>query len=223
VFRLDILKDAVDVYLDLKDQDAALKTIGDGTKLAEELYAKDKDSSVPNLALKALWPSTNVWRQFVGLAARISPDVATKLIDAVTGLRDILPASGPGEFTRGSRTKNGTLSEAQPRARNKENLVKARSHFSGDMFFVFGKFEFVARIRREEPCTVEHGYSHIRQHQFRPAGALWPDYCRKAISPLRIADEAGALGKVEMPPPLWDFQAEWEIPAVGFSTERLFR
>jgi hypothetical protein len=82
-FRLDILKDAADVYLDLKDRGAALKTIGDGTKLAEELYTKDTDSSGPNLALKALWPSTNVWRQFVGLAARISPDVATKLIDEV--------------------------------------------------------------------------------------------------------------------------------------------
>ena len=55
----------------------------EGTKLAEKLDSKDTDSSHPNLALKAEWPSTNVWRQFVHLAARISPDAATKLIDDV--------------------------------------------------------------------------------------------------------------------------------------------
>jgi hypothetical protein len=83
VFRFDILKDAADVYLDLKDQDAALKSIVEGTSLAEKLYAKDTDFSDPNQALKAQWPSTNVWRQLVGLGARISPDEATKLIDEV--------------------------------------------------------------------------------------------------------------------------------------------
>lgn len=83
VFRLDILQDAAQVYLDLKDTEAATATIVEGTKLAEELYSKDTDSSHPNLALKAEWPSTNVWRQFVHLAAHISPDAATKLIDDV--------------------------------------------------------------------------------------------------------------------------------------------
>jgi len=83
VFRLDILKDAASLYLDLKDQEGATRPILDGTKLAEDLYAKDTDPSKPNLALKAQWPSTNVWRQFVGLAARISPEAATKLIDEV--------------------------------------------------------------------------------------------------------------------------------------------
>ncbi len=53
VFRLDILKDPADVYLDLKDQDATTTTILDGTKLAEELYSKDTDPSNPILALKA--------------------------------------------------------------------------------------------------------------------------------------------------------------------------
>ena len=40
VFRLGILKDAAEVYLDLKDEEAATTPILDGTKLAEELYAK---------------------------------------------------------------------------------------------------------------------------------------------------------------------------------------
>jgi hypothetical protein len=67
----------------LKDQDAALKTIAEGNTLAEQLYAKDADSTSPNLALKAQWPSTNFGREFVGLAAHVSPDEATKLIDDV--------------------------------------------------------------------------------------------------------------------------------------------
>jgi hypothetical protein len=83
VFRFQILKDAADVYLQLKDQDAALKTIAEGNVLAQQLYAKDADSTSPNLALKAQWPSTNFWRQFIGLAARVSPDEATKVIDEV--------------------------------------------------------------------------------------------------------------------------------------------
>ena len=33
---------------------------------------------------------------------------------------------------------------------------------------------------------------------------------------------AGAVGKVGIPPPLRNFQAEWESPAFGLSTERFF-
>lgn len=76
-------QDVADVYLELKDQDSALKTIAEGSVFAQQLYAKDTDLTAPNLALKAQWPSTNVWRQFVGLAARVSPDEATKVIDDV--------------------------------------------------------------------------------------------------------------------------------------------
>ncbi len=83
VFRFQILKGAADVYLQLKDQDEALKTIAEGAAFAQQLYAKDADSTTPNLALKAQWPSTNFWRQFVGLAARVSPDEATRIIDEV--------------------------------------------------------------------------------------------------------------------------------------------
>ena len=83
VFRLQVLKEAADVYLQLKDQDAALKTIAEGTVFAQQLYAKDADLTAPNTALKAQWPSTNAWRDFVGLAARVSPDEATKVIEEV--------------------------------------------------------------------------------------------------------------------------------------------
>jgi hypothetical protein len=81
VFRVQILKDAADVYLQLRDQDAALKTIAEGSVFAQQLYAKDADLTAPNTALKAQWPSTNAWRRFVGLSARVSPEEATKVID----------------------------------------------------------------------------------------------------------------------------------------------
>jgi hypothetical protein len=83
VFRFQVLKDAADVYLQLKDPDAALKTIAEGSAFARQLYAKDADPATPNTALKAQWPSTNFWRESVGLAARVSPDEATKIIDDV--------------------------------------------------------------------------------------------------------------------------------------------
>jgi hypothetical protein len=67
----------------MADDDDAMKTIELGIKLAEEWYEKDSDASDPNLALKAQWPSTNAWRQFMQLVARISPDAATRLINDV--------------------------------------------------------------------------------------------------------------------------------------------
>jgi hypothetical protein len=83
LFRVQILKDAADVYLQLRDQDAALKTIAEGSVFAQQLYAKDADLTAPNTAPKAQCPSTNASRQFVGLSARVSPEEATKVIDEV--------------------------------------------------------------------------------------------------------------------------------------------
>jgi len=83
VFRFDNLKSAGDSFLRMGDNDTAATIIATGTKFAEELYAKDTDSTNPNAAIKAQWPSTNVWLQFVGLAARISPQMATGIIDQV--------------------------------------------------------------------------------------------------------------------------------------------
>ncbi len=68
VFRLQILEDAAHVYLQLKDQDAALKTIAEGSAFAQQLYAKDADLTAPNTTLKAEWPQrmpgeiSSVWQ-----------------------------------------------------------------------------------------------------------------------------------------------------------------
>ena len=82
-FRVENLRTAAEAFLAMADDDDAMKTIELGIKLAEERYEKDSDASDPNLALKAQWPSTNAWRQFIQLVARISPDAATTLINDV--------------------------------------------------------------------------------------------------------------------------------------------
>jgi hypothetical protein len=82
-FRVENLRTAAEAFLAIADDDDAMKTIELGIKLAEERYEKDSDASDPNLALKAQWPSTNAWRQFIQLVARISPDAATTLINDV--------------------------------------------------------------------------------------------------------------------------------------------
>lgn len=83
LFRVENLRTAAEVFLAMADDDDAMKTIELGIKLAEERYEKDSDASDPNLALKAQWPSTDAWRQFIQLVARISPDAATTLINDV--------------------------------------------------------------------------------------------------------------------------------------------
>ena len=121
VFKVDILNDATSLYLDLKDNEAAAATISDGMKVADELYKKDSDPSDPNLALKVQWHSTNVWRQFVGLATRISPEAAMKLIEEVPDpeihafLRVALACSllgqEPAEILSLKRTKEGDFTD----------------------------------------------------------------------------------------------------------------
>ncbi len=121
VFKLGILKDAADLYIDLKDQEAAAATISDCMKVGEELYKKDSDPSDPNLALKVQWHSTNVWRQFVGLAARISPEAALNLIEDVPDpeihafLRVALACSllgqEPAEILSLTRTREGDFTD----------------------------------------------------------------------------------------------------------------
>jgi hypothetical protein len=56
------------------------KTVKKSLKVAQKLYELDSDTSDPNLALKANWPCTNIWWRTIRLAARISPDYASKIV-----------------------------------------------------------------------------------------------------------------------------------------------
>jgi len=69
-----------EMYLQLGDAESARETVNDGLKIAEKLYARDRDGADPNQVIKARWPSAIAWRQLVSLAARISPAFASKVL-----------------------------------------------------------------------------------------------------------------------------------------------
>jgi hypothetical protein len=62
------------------EPDRAEKALHQAMKIAHKLYEKDVDSSDPNLAMKAQWPSAGLWRKVVMLGARVSPDVGEQLM-----------------------------------------------------------------------------------------------------------------------------------------------
>lgn len=74
------LLEIVDDYLAMGDKERAARTLEEGMKLAEKLYAADTDSSDPNLALKAQWPSAAFWQKLVMVSARISPQLPEQLM-----------------------------------------------------------------------------------------------------------------------------------------------
>jgi hypothetical protein len=74
------LADSGELYYVLRDEQALEKTVKKSLKIAQKLYERDSDPSDPNQALKAKWPSANVWWRSVRMAARISPDYASGIL-----------------------------------------------------------------------------------------------------------------------------------------------
>jgi hypothetical protein len=70
-------------YIEVGDMEQARASVKDLMKLAEKLYARDVDSSDPNLLFKGVWPSTALWRRCVQFGARISPEFAEEVIAQV--------------------------------------------------------------------------------------------------------------------------------------------
>ena len=70
-------------YIEVGDMEEARSSIKDLMKLADKLYARDVDSSDPNLLFKGLWPSTGLWRRCVQFAAKISPEFAEEIVAQV--------------------------------------------------------------------------------------------------------------------------------------------
>ena len=52
-------------------------------KAADKLYARDTDSDDPNKAFKGTWPSADLWRKCVQVAAKISPALAEEIIGEI--------------------------------------------------------------------------------------------------------------------------------------------
>ena len=76
----NLLLNIVKAYLSLDDKERAEKALDEGMKLAKKMYESDTDASDPNLALKASWPSSALWRSLVVNGAQISATVAERLI-----------------------------------------------------------------------------------------------------------------------------------------------
>ncbi len=70
-------------YIEVGDMEEARNSIKDLMKLADKLYARDVDSSDPNLLFKGVWPSTALWRRCVQFAAKVSPEFAEEIVAQV--------------------------------------------------------------------------------------------------------------------------------------------
>src|SRR5215469_578784 len=71
------------IYLDLGDEEGARKVLKALLKAAEKLYGEDTDAEDPNKAFKGNWPSSNLWRRCVQVAAQISPTLADDIISDI--------------------------------------------------------------------------------------------------------------------------------------------
>lgn len=77
------IADVPKIYLDLGDADGAKKALKPMLKAAERLYAHDTDADDPNKAFKGTWPSADLWRKCVQVAAKISPALAEEIIGEI--------------------------------------------------------------------------------------------------------------------------------------------
>ena len=117
--RAPILAEAGNDYFQMGDIASTGKVVDQGFKLAETLYAADTDADDPNQAAKAEWPSTSVWRQFVALATRISPQTALQAINSIPdpeiqcletiALADSLLGAPPGLNMTAVKSKNKNM------------------------------------------------------------------------------------------------------------------
>jgi hypothetical protein len=81
--QLKGIADVPKIYLDLGDEDGAKKSLKSMVKAAEKLYTHDTDADDPNKAFKGTWPSADLWRKCVQVAAAISPALAEEIIGEI--------------------------------------------------------------------------------------------------------------------------------------------
>jgi hypothetical protein len=83
IVRCRYLAESGNLYWRMKKINKVRDIVGQGMKLANELYRADTNSDDPNRALKSAWPSTVVSRAFVGLASRVSLKFAEEIVKEV--------------------------------------------------------------------------------------------------------------------------------------------
>jgi hypothetical protein len=72
-----------EIYLRLGDDEGARDSLDELIKIADKLYSIDSDADDPNQAFKAMWPSANLWRDCVALAAKLAAVRAEEIIRGI--------------------------------------------------------------------------------------------------------------------------------------------
>lgn len=78
-----LLTRIAETYLNMQEPEKAEKALRQGMKIAQKFYESDVDSSNPNLAMKAQWPSTGLWRKLIMVGTKISPEFGEQLMSEV--------------------------------------------------------------------------------------------------------------------------------------------
>ncbi len=78
-----VLEELPEIYLQLGDQEDARNSLTELVKIAGKLYADDSDLNDPNQAFKGMWPSANLWRHCVALAAKLSPSPVQEIMEDI--------------------------------------------------------------------------------------------------------------------------------------------
>jgi len=81
--QAQMLADLPEIYLRLGDEDETRNGLNELVKIAGKLYSHDSDMNDPNQAFKAMWPSANLWRHCVQVAAKLAPSAAEQIIEEV--------------------------------------------------------------------------------------------------------------------------------------------
>jgi tetratricopeptide (TPR) repeat protein len=81
-----MLAELPEIYLRLGDQDEARNSLNELVKIAGKLYAEDSNLDDPNQAFKGMWPSANLWRHCVAVAARLAPTPVEEIMQEITDI-----------------------------------------------------------------------------------------------------------------------------------------
>jgi len=77
------LADLPEIYLELGEEPEARDALKKLGKIAADLYNHDSDLDDPNQAFKGMWPSANLWRRCIAVAAKLSPNLSEEMIQDI--------------------------------------------------------------------------------------------------------------------------------------------
>jgi hypothetical protein len=78
--QAQILAEVPEIYLRLRDETGVRSSLSELVEVARKLYDQDSDSDDPNEAFKGMWPSANLWRHCVAVAAKLTPSPAEEIV-----------------------------------------------------------------------------------------------------------------------------------------------